>query len=24
MSADNKMLGEFDLVGIPPSPRGIP
>ena len=24
MSADNKLLGQFDLVGIPPSPRGIP
>eukprot|EP00607_Mallomonas_marina_P008496 CAMPEP_0182416638 /NCGR_PEP_ID=MMETSP1167-20130531/1002_1 /TAXON_ID=2988 /ORGANISM="Mallomonas Sp, Strain CCMP3275" /LENGTH=681 /DNA_ID=CAMNT_0024589593 /DNA_START=78 /DNA_END=2123 /DNA_ORIENTATION=- len=24
MAADNKMLGEFDLVGIPPSPRGLP
>jgi molecular chaperone DnaK len=24
MAADNKMLGEFDLVGIPPSPRGMP
>jgi molecular chaperone DnaK len=24
MAADNKMLGEFDLVGIPPAPRGIP
>ncbi|CAN8236884.1 unnamed protein product [Cochlearia groenlandica] len=24
MAADNKPLGEFDLVGIPPSPRGIP
>ncbi|CAH2073396.1 unnamed protein product [Thlaspi arvense] len=24
MAADNKLLGEFDLVGIPPSPRGIP
>jgi len=24
MAADNKMLGRFDLVGIPPSPRGIP
>ena len=24
MAADNKMLGKFDLVGIPPSPRGIP
>jgi len=22
--ADNKMLGQFDLVGIPPAPRGIP
>ena len=24
MAADNKMLGQFDLVGIPPSPRGVP
>ncbi len=24
MAADNKMLGQFDLLGIPPSPRGIP
>lgn len=24
MAADNKLLGEFDLVGIPPSPRGMP
>jgi molecular chaperone DnaK len=24
MAADNKMLGNFDLVGIPPSPRGMP
>ncbi|GBG64873.1 hypothetical protein CBR_g48341 [Chara braunii] len=24
MAADNKLLGEFDLVGIPPSPRGVP
>lgn len=24
MAADNKMLGNFDLVGIPPAPRGIP
>ncbi|KAK1386171.1 Mitochondrial HSO70 2 [Heracleum sosnowskyi] len=24
MASDNKMLGEFDLVGIPPSPRGMP
>ena len=24
MSADNKKLGTFDLVGIPPAPRGIP
>merc|ERR1712110_618623 len=24
MAADNKMLGSFDLVGIPPSPRGKP
>ncbi|MGO4450504.1 molecular chaperone DnaK [Phyllobacterium sp. TAF24] len=24
MAADNKALGQFDLVGIPPAPRGIP
>jgi len=24
MAADNKLLGQFDLVGIPPAPRGIP
>jgi molecular chaperone DnaK len=24
MAADNKILGQFDLVGIPPSPRGMP
>lgn len=24
MAADNKKLGEFDLVGIPPAPRGVP
>jgi molecular chaperone DnaK len=24
MASDNKLLGEFDLVGIPPSPRGVP
>ena len=24
MAADNKSLGEFELVGIPPSPRGMP
>merc|ERR1712228_394492 len=24
MAADNKGLGEFDLVGIPPAPRGVP
>ena len=23
MAADNKLLGQFDLVGIPPAPRGI-
>ena len=23
MAADNKNLGEFDLAGIPPSPRGV-
>jgi molecular chaperone DnaK len=24
MAADNKMLGNFDLMGIPPAPRGVP
>ena len=24
MAADNKFLGQFDLIGIPPAPRGIP
>jgi molecular chaperone DnaK len=24
MASDNKMLGQFDLVGLPPAPRGIP
>src|SRR5882672_8833237 len=24
MAADNKILGSFDLVGIPPAPRGVP
>ncbi|KEP61080.1 UNVERIFIED_CONTAM: heat shock protein [Hammondia hammondi] len=24
MAAANKMLGQFDLVGIPPAPRGVP
>jgi len=24
MAADNKILGEFDLIGIPPAPRGVP
>src|SRR5882762_6213058 len=24
MAADNKVLGQFDLMGIPPSPRGLP
>src|ERR1700710_42666 len=24
MAADNKLLGNFDLTGIPPAPRGIP
>ena len=24
MAADNKLLGTFDLVGIPPAPRGVP
>ena len=24
MAADNKLLGQFDLTGIPPAPRGIP
>ena len=23
MAADNKLLGQFDLIGIPPAPRGI-
>merc|ERR1711972_1015795 len=23
-AADNQMLGQFDLVGIPPAPRGVP
>merc|ERR1712129_309846 len=23
-AADNKLLGQFDLVGIPPAPRGVP
>lgn len=24
MAVDNKMLGQFDLVGVPPAPRGVP
>ena len=24
MAADNRLLGQFDLVGIPPAPRGVP
>jgi molecular chaperone DnaK len=24
MASDNKMLGQFDLLGIPPAPRGVP
>ena len=24
MAADNKLLGNFDLVGIPPAPKGVP
>jgi len=24
MAAENKLLGQFDLVGIPPAPRGVP
>ena len=24
MAADNKMLGQFELIGIPPAPRGMP
>jgi len=24
MASDNKLLGQFDLMGIPPAPRGIP
>jgi len=24
MAADNKTLGQFDLVGLPPAPRGVP
>ena len=24
MAADNKILGQFQLVGIPPAPRGVP
>ncbi|MGA1804933.1 molecular chaperone DnaK [Rhizobium sp. HT1-10] len=24
MAQDNKLLGQFDLVGLPPSPRGVP
>ena len=24
MAADNKILGQFSLIGIPPAPRGVP
>ncbi len=24
MAVDNKLLGQFDLVGLPPAPRGVP
>lgn len=24
MAADNKILGQFTLIGIPPAPRGVP
>ena len=24
MAADNKLLGEFELSGFPPAPRGVP
>lgn len=24
MAQDNKLLGQFDLIGIPPAPRGVP
>ncbi len=24
MAADNKLLGQFDLIGLPPAPRGVP
>jgi len=24
MATDNKLLGQFDLTGIPPAPRGVP
>ena len=24
MATDNKLLGQFDLVGLPPAPRGVP
>ena len=24
MASDNKLLGQFDLVGLPPAPRGLP
>src|SRR3954465_9105584 len=24
MASDNKILGQFDLVGLPPAPRGVP
>ena len=24
MASDNKLLGQFDFIGIPPAPRGLP
>lgn len=24
MAGDNKLLGQFTLIGIPPAPRGVP
>jgi len=24
MASDNKLLGQFDLIGLPPAPRGVP
>lgn len=24
MANDNKFMGQFELIGIPPSPRGVP